>query len=549
MTERAGADAGGVVPRLAGRGGRGCRSTSRPPWCTPTGWWPARRRPGPRASTSRACGAARPRAAARSLEVLDPRPGPRAPGPSSPWSRPLESLTPAGRAHPAGRVRVRHPRPVPLLRRRRRPGRHVREAVLDRLADAPAATEPVCVGRRPTVPSPPPLAARRADTGSFIVDPGATPALPRPAARSTALAECQPARGAHAELVDVLGRLGLRTLGALGRLAGRPTCWPASAPRAQAAHRLARGLDARPPARAPPAPDLAVSSSSTRRPNGSTRRPSWPWRWPTSCTRRSGRRAWPAPGWPSRPRPSTASTSSGAGATRARLTAGGHRRAGPLAARRVAVNGSAAARPTAGITRLTLVPDEVVAAKGRQLGFWGGETDARRAGRPGPRPGRRACSGAEAVGCPSGGAAAGRASRSRWSRSGAVDLTGAPGRRPSPTGSPTRGPAGCPPPSPATGAPDPPPPAELVDGQGGRCGVSGRGGVIVAARPGCRSPAAHRPSRGVGRAVAGSTSAGGTPGPPPPGPRPGRHRRRRRPPRSASKAAAGPRGHLRLNRF
>lgn len=34
------------------------------------------------------------------------------------------------------------------------------------------------------------------------------------------------------------------------------------------------------------------------------------------------------------------------------------------------------ARPTAGIVKLVLAPDEVVAAAGRQLGFWGGETEA-----------------------------------------------------------------------------------------------------------------------------------------------------------------------------
>ena len=38
------------------------------------------------------------------------------------------------------------------------------------------------------------------------------------------------------------------------------------------------------------------------------------------------------------------------------------------------LSGSATVRPTAGIARLTLIPIEVVAARGRQLGFWGGET-------------------------------------------------------------------------------------------------------------------------------------------------------------------------------
>ena len=39
------------------------------------------------------------------------------------------------------------------------------------------------------------------------------------------------------------------------------------------------------------------------------------------------------------------------------------------------LNGSAANRPSGGITRLALIPDELIAAKGRQLGFWGGETE------------------------------------------------------------------------------------------------------------------------------------------------------------------------------
>ena len=40
------------------------------------------------------------------------------------------------------------------------------------------------------------------------------------------------------------------------------------------------------------------------------------------------------------------------------------------------LNSSAASRPTSGIAHLTLAPVEVGAAKGRQLGFWGGETAA-----------------------------------------------------------------------------------------------------------------------------------------------------------------------------
>jgi protein ImuB len=39
------------------------------------------------------------------------------------------------------------------------------------------------------------------------------------------------------------------------------------------------------------------------------------------------------------------------------------------------LNGSAATRPSGGIARISLLPDEVVPAKGRQLGFWGGESE------------------------------------------------------------------------------------------------------------------------------------------------------------------------------
>lgn len=46
------------------------------------------------------------------------------------------------------------------------------------------------------------------------------------------------------------------------------------------------------------------------------------------------------------------------------------------------LNGPSAQRPSGGVTRLLLVPDEVMPARGRQPGFWGGETEAdERAGR------------------------------------------------------------------------------------------------------------------------------------------------------------------------
>lgn len=46
------------------------------------------------------------------------------------------------------------------------------------------------------------------------------------------------------------------------------------------------------------------------------------------------------------------------------------------------LNGPSAQRPSGGVSRLVLAPDEVMPARGRQQGFWGGETEAdERAGR------------------------------------------------------------------------------------------------------------------------------------------------------------------------
>jgi len=41
------------------------------------------------------------------------------------------------------------------------------------------------------------------------------------------------------------------------------------------------------------------------------------------------------------------------------------------------LHGPSRHRPSAGVVRLALVPDQVVAATGRQLGLWGGQTEAR----------------------------------------------------------------------------------------------------------------------------------------------------------------------------
>ena len=142
---------------------------------------------------------------------------------------------------------------------------------------------------------------------------------------------------------DVLGRLGLRTLGAWPPCPP-PTCSPAS------------GSTARPPTAWPGASTSARPTpgspprccgsrpSSTRRPSGSTPPPSWPRRWPTSCTPAStGLGPGLHPGGASWPRPSTASRSSGCGATRARCPRG----RSPTGCAGSSTGGSTARPPTA----------------------------------------------------------------------------------------------------------------------------------------------------------------------------------------------------------
>src|SRR5690606_13039480 len=86
------------------------------------------------------------------------------------------------------------------------------------------------------------------------------------------------------------------------------------------------------------------------------------------------------------------------------------------------LNGTAAVRPTSGITRLALVPDEVLPATGRQLGFWGGQTEsAERAGRALARV--EGLLGPEAVGVPEWRGGRSPAEQVVLVPAGAVDLT------------------------------------------------------------------------------------------------------------------------------
>ncbi len=175
------------------------------------------------------------------------------------------------------------------------------------------------------------------------------------------------------ELTDVLVRLGIRTLGAFAALRAADVL-ARFGTEGRAAHRLASGLDERPPdARLPPT-DWTVTTEidppaeridrvafCARTLAGELHRRLD--REGVACTRiaieaetehgETLLRVWRHEG----------ALSAAAVADRVRWQLDGW------------LNGSAVTRPSGGITRVRLVPEEVVAATGRQLGFWGGETE------------------------------------------------------------------------------------------------------------------------------------------------------------------------------
>jgi protein ImuB len=144
------------------------------------------------------------------------------------------------------------------------------------------------------------------------------------------------------------------------------------------------------------------------------------------------------------------------------------------------LNGCAATRPSGGIVRVSLLPDEIVPAKGRQLGFWGGESEVdERAARVAAR--LQGQLGADAVRVPEhrGGRHAGE--QLILVPAATVELRGRTVM--SPTGDDSETPpwpGRLPPPSPSR-VPSDPWPAELRDEQGTMLTVSGRG--VMSAPP------------------------------------------------------------------
>jgi protein ImuB len=208
------------------------------------------------------------------------------------------------------------------------------------------------------------LAARAGPAGSpaVVVPPGGSPAFLAPLSLTTL---------ERPELVDVLRRLGLRTLGDLAALPERDVL-ARFGTEGLAAWRLASGLDERPPALTDPPADLTVSAELD--PPAETVAPAAflarglaeelharLWARGSACTRvvigaetehgERIERVWRAEG----------ALTAAAIADRLRWQLDGWLHRSPRH------------RPTAGISRLWLAPDEVVPAGGRQLGFWGSD--------------------------------------------------------------------------------------------------------------------------------------------------------------------------------
>ena len=317
-----------------------------------------------------------------------------------------------------------------------------------------------------------PFAAEQAARAATIVPPGRSAAFLAP----LRVAVLQPAVDAVADgrvLVDLWERLGIRTLDDLAAL-------PAAAvvarfgPAGGLAHRLARGLDDRPLGARTPPPDLVVAAeldppvesvetasfvaksladrlfahlgeqglAATRvgieaqTEHGESLARLWRLQTGVDAAALAQRVRWQLEGW--------------------LLATGGD-------------------RPTAGITLLRLVPDEVGPDRGRQLGFWGGEgAGAERAARALARV--QAVLGHDAVVTAVVAGGRGAAEQARlvpW---------GDDRPPPAPPGGPERvppWPGHLPPPAPATVHPEPPP-AHVVDAAGAPLGVTGRGRATAA---------------------------------------------------------------------
>jgi protein ImuB len=308
-------------------------------------------------------------------------------------------------------------------------------------------------------------AVRRGGDRPLVVPPGATAEFlaPLPIARL--------ARGED-DLVDVLRRLGLRTV---GRFAALPA--PDVLARFGAAgldlHRLVRGQEDRPPNVGEPPPDLRVSAAID------------------PPAERVDRAAFTAKALADTLHDELSSR--GLACTRVLVVAETEmgdrierlwRHEGALSAAAIAQrvrwqlegwlgSGRSVARCTGGVSRVELVPDEVVPDDGRQLGFWGGSSEAgERALRALARV--QALVGADAVLVPEWQGGRSPAEQYRLVPLETIDPVSRPGPGPEPW------PGALPAPAPAVVWPRPLA-ADVTDADGRRVGVGGRG--LISAPP------------------------------------------------------------------
>lgn len=176
------------------------------------------------------------------------------------------------------------------------------------------------------------------------------------------------------DLTHVVSRLGLPTLGAFARLPSAKVVGRFGA-EGLAAHRLASGLDERPSGATAPPPDWAVSIEIDP-PADRVDRVAF-------CARSLAEELHVRL---DREGVACVSVAIEAETEHGETLVRYWRHEGTLSASAVAdrvrwqldgwLNKSAAGRPSGGIARVTLIPDQIVVARGRQLGFWGGETEA-----------------------------------------------------------------------------------------------------------------------------------------------------------------------------
>ncbi len=201
----------------------------------------------------------------------------------------------------------------------------------------------------------------------------------------------------RSDLVDVLGRLGLQTLGAFASLSAADVVGRFGR-EGQLAHRLASGVDEHTPDLRKPGEDLSVTwlfepaadridrcafaakalaeelhatlsanglacvrvAIEAETENGECHVRLWRHEGALSAAALAERARWQLDGW----------LQMAASASKPKKIDQEARKGTDQNDEVARSNG-----PTAGITRLSLIPDEVVAASGRQLGFWGGRAE------------------------------------------------------------------------------------------------------------------------------------------------------------------------------